>query len=69
MTPRSFQSYKPPAIDSVQAQANAKTYLVSARALPPHVTPEWLARTYRLKIKTAEYMLIIERQRRVARGE
>jgi len=55
--------YAPPGTDSPRAKASAQLFLTGARSLD-HVTAEWLARSYHLKPKTAEYLLIIARQRR-----
>lgn len=55
--------YKPPGIDSSRAIAQATSFLVGARCID-QVTVDGLARQYRLKAKTAEFMLLRERQRR-----
>lgn len=63
MRRRFFSSYKPPAIDSTRAVANARLLLVGARSVDDFTVAE-LAHTCRLKPKTAEYMLEQERKRR-----
>lgn len=61
---RSFRpSYQMPGVDSPQAKASATLFLTNARTLDDW-NPERLARQYRLSMKVAEYMLIVERQRR-----
>jgi len=63
-----FTAYKPPAIDSAKALANAKTFLCSAVSLK-NTTADGLARQYRLSPKRAEYELTIAKQKRANRGE
>ena len=55
--------YTPPAVDSAKARAQAQLFLTGARSLAG-VDAAYLARTYRLSLKTAEYMLTIAKQRR-----
>jgi hypothetical protein len=55
--------YKPPAVDSPRALANATMFLVGTRTLE-HLTADKLAHQYRLKPKTAEYLLGREVARR-----
>lgn len=52
-----------PATDGPRARANAQLFLSGARSLE-HVTAAWLARTYNLSPKLADYMLTIANQRR-----
>lgn len=58
---------KPPTVDSQKARAGAQLFLTGARSLDG-ITAEWLARSYNLEAKTAEYMLTIARQRRERAG-
>lgn len=62
-----FHGYQPPGVDSARARANATLFLCGAVSVE-EVTTETLAHQYRLKPKTAEYLLIRERQRRAANG-
>ncbi|API58082.1 hypothetical protein BSL82_01205 [Tardibacter chloracetimidivorans] len=56
-------TYKPPAVDSAQAVANAQRLLSSAVHLR-NITAVSLAKQYRLSLKRAEYMLQVEQGRR-----
>lgn len=60
-------SRKTPTLDSQRARAGAQLFLTGARSLDG-ITPEWLARTYNLEAKTADYMLTIARARRKRTG-
>ncbi|MFS0736952.1 hypothetical protein ABC347_07870 [Sphingomonas sp. 1P06PA] len=59
--------YQMPSIDSPTAQANAKTFLCNARSLEGWDVDR-LAHFYRLKPKTAEYLLTLEQGRRARAG-
>lgn len=63
MRSRRRYAHKPPATDSAKARAGAALFLTGARSLDG-VTAAWLARTYHLSPKQAEYALTIARQRR-----
>lgn len=58
-------SYSPPGIDSPRARAQAVLFLTQCVKLD-HLTVEFLSHQYRLKPKTAEYLLWQEKQRRAA---
>lgn len=55
------------AITVAAARSQLKSLLVSARSLDVF-TPESLHRSYRVPLKEIEYELVMERQRREARG-
>jgi hypothetical protein len=61
--PTFYGSYKPPAIDSARARATAVMFLTNCRDLP---AVDFLAGQYRLKPKTAAYLLGQEKARREA---
>ena len=65
MRPRYRPAYQPPAKDSPRAIANAQTLLCGAVSIDQW-TPDSLAHQFRLSVKRAEYMLLVEKQRRAA---
>ena len=67
MRARYRPEYEMPAIDSQRAIANATMMLCGAVSIDQW-TSESLARQFRLSSKRAEYMLMIERNRRERRN-
>lgn len=67
MRRRQFGAPARPALDSAISIAGASMFLTGARTLD-HVSASQLAGMYRLSVKRAECMLLVEQRRRAERG-